>query len=121
MSHAGKRAGLRPDTRSGLWTHMAYVIGQLRPALVVIENVRGLLSARAAGDLEPCPWCVGDGEDGALGGRRSADSDAPAQRRWPAGRNDEEPGAKGQPRALGNGVEPQQAAEALRYLLEEMP
>ena len=67
LSHAGKRAGLRPDTRSGLWTHMAYAIDQLRPPLVVIENVRGLLSATAHSDMEPCPWCLGDaGDESAL-------------------------------------------------------
>ena len=60
VSTAGKRTGLRPDTRSGLWTHMAYAIGQLRPRLVVAENVRGLLSAPAHSDVEPCTWCVGD-------------------------------------------------------------
>jgi site-specific DNA-cytosine methylase len=76
LSLAGLRLGLTPDTRSGLWTHMAYAIDQLRPGLVVIENVRGLLSADAhhpahdnggltddesPGDLESCGWCVGDG------------------------------------------------------------
>jgi DNA (cytosine-5)-methyltransferase 1 len=66
VSHAGKRLGLKPGTRSGLWSHMAYAIDKLRPRLVVAENVRGLLSAEAGGDLEPCPWCVGDGERGAL-------------------------------------------------------
>jgi len=62
VSSAGMRLGMRPDTRSGLWSHMAYAIDLLRPRLVVIENVRGLLSADAACDLEPCPWCVGDDE-----------------------------------------------------------
>lgn len=66
VSHAGKRLGLRPGTRTGLWSHMAYAIDKLRPSLVVAENVRGLLSAPADSDLEPCPWCVGDGERGAL-------------------------------------------------------
>lgn len=66
LSHAGKRLGLKPGTRSGLWSHMAYAISQLRPALVVIENVRGILSAPAHSDLEPCPWCLGDDENGAL-------------------------------------------------------
>jgi DNA (cytosine-5)-methyltransferase 1 len=61
LSLAGLRKGLRPDTRSGLWTQFAYAIDQLRPSLVVAENVRGLLSAEAHSDLEPCPWCVGDG------------------------------------------------------------
>lgn len=66
VSHAGKRAGIRPGTRSGLWEHFAYAIDQLRPGLVVIENVRGLLSASAHSDLEPCPWCLGDGPGGHL-------------------------------------------------------
>jgi DNA (cytosine-5)-methyltransferase 1 len=66
VSHAGKRAGLRPDTRTGLWTQMAYAIDQLRPRLVVAENVRGLLSAQAHSDVEPCPWCVGDRPGGYL-------------------------------------------------------
>lgn len=60
VSLAGKRAGLRPDTRSGLWSHMAYGASVLRPRLVVAENVRGLLNAAAHSDVEPCPWCVGD-------------------------------------------------------------
>ena len=61
VSAAGKRAGLHPGTRSGLWNHMAYAISKLRPRYVVAENVRGLLSAEAHSDVEPCPWCLGDG------------------------------------------------------------
>ena len=38
----GKRAGLAPGTRSGLWSYMAAAIDALQPQLVVIENVRGL-------------------------------------------------------------------------------
>lgn len=63
VSAAGKRAGLTPGTRSGLWSHMAYAISQLRPSLVVIENVRGLLSAEAHSDVERCTWCLGDERD----------------------------------------------------------
>lgn len=67
VSCAGKRAGLRPDTRSGLWAQMAYAISILRPRLVVAENVRGLLSGPAHSDVEPCPWCLGDdGRESAL-------------------------------------------------------
>lgn len=63
VSTAGARAGLRPGTRSGLWAYMAHAIQQLQPRLVVIENVRGLYSAPAHSDVEPCPWCVGDDPD----------------------------------------------------------
>ncbi len=84
VSTVGKRAGIAPGTRSGLWAHMATVIDALQPEWVVIENVRGLLSSpatrpRAQGDhherrnprdatpdgatlrgLEPDPWHLGD-------------------------------------------------------------
>lgn len=66
VSMAGKRAGLRPDTRSGLWAQFAHAIDQLRPSLVIIENVRGILSAEAHCDMEPCPLCVGDGRGGSV-------------------------------------------------------
>jgi DNA (cytosine-5)-methyltransferase 1 len=45
VSTVGKMAGLKPGTRSGLWAHMAAAIDALQPEWVVIENVRGLLSA----------------------------------------------------------------------------
>lgn len=65
LSHAGRRAGMKPGTRSGLWSAMARAIDVLRPRLVVWENVRGALSAEADSGLEPCPGCVGEpGEDG---------------------------------------------------------
>ncbi len=84
VSTVGKRAGLAPGTRSGLWAHMAAAIEALQPEWVVIENVRGLLSAPAIrptpegddderrnpepatpGDatlrgVEPDPWGLGD-------------------------------------------------------------
>ena len=60
VSLAGRRAGMKSGTRSGLWSEFATAIDVLRPRLVVIENVRGLLSAAAGGDVEPCAWCLGD-------------------------------------------------------------
>lgn len=63
VSLAGRRAGLAAGTRSGLWLHVARAVEELQPRLVVIENVRGLLSAPADGDVEPCTWCVGDAGD----------------------------------------------------------
>lgn len=65
VSHAGRRAGLIRDgdgrTRSGLWGEMLRAVNEQRPSLVVAENVRGLLSAKADSDMEPCSFCMGDG------------------------------------------------------------
>ncbi|WP_198517786.1 DNA cytosine methyltransferase [Microbacterium lacus] len=84
VSTVGKMAGLKPGTRSGLWAHMAAAIDVLQPEWVVIENVRGLLSAPAIRtnlegddneqrnpehasttdatprDMEPDPWHLGE-------------------------------------------------------------
>lgn len=60
VSCAGQRKGLRAGTRSGVWSHVARAIEELRPPLVVLENVRGLLSAYADSVMEPCPWCLGE-------------------------------------------------------------
>ena len=61
VSTAGKRAGLTTDSRSGLWAHMARAIHELRPRLVVIENVEGLLSAEADRGVECGAEAVGEG------------------------------------------------------------
>lgn len=63
VSLAGRRAGMKEGTRSGLWSEFANAIDIVRPKVVVIENVRGLLSADAGSNVEPCPWCMGDGAD----------------------------------------------------------
>jgi DNA (cytosine-5)-methyltransferase 1 len=52
LSLAGKRAGLNDETRSGLWSEFHKAITIIKPQLVVIENVRGLLSAKANSDME---------------------------------------------------------------------
>jgi len=51
LSHAGKRAGMTEGTRSNLWVAMREAIAQLRPGLVIWENVRGAYSAEADSDL----------------------------------------------------------------------
>lgn len=51
VSTVGKQAGLAPGTRSGLWSHMAAAIDAMQPEFVVIENVRGLLSAPAVRNI----------------------------------------------------------------------
>lgn len=60
LSLAGKRAGLKEGTRSGLWSEFHRAIETIKPSLVVIENVRGLLSAAAHSDMGFCEWCMGD-------------------------------------------------------------
>jgi DNA (cytosine-5)-methyltransferase 1 len=59
LSLAGKRAGLKDGTRSGLWSEFARAIQEIKPKLVVIENVRGLLSARADNGMEYSDEVVG--------------------------------------------------------------
>lgn len=53
ISTAGKRAGIE-GARSGLWSEMARLIGELRPGNILVENVSALLSnglGRVLGDL----------------------------------------------------------------------
>jgi DNA (cytosine-5)-methyltransferase 1 len=58
LSHAGKRQGMTEGTRSNLWVAMREAIAQLRPGLVVWENVRGAYSACADSEMGRCPRCV---------------------------------------------------------------
>ncbi len=60
LSHAGKRGGMGEGTRSNLWVAMREAIAQLRPSLVVWENVRGAYSAAADSALESDPRLLAD-------------------------------------------------------------
>lgn len=62
VSLAGRRAGMTEGTRSNLWGAMRTAIETIQPRYVVAENVRGLLSAKAASDsdMEPGPGSLGD-------------------------------------------------------------
>lgn len=64
LSMAGRRAGMKPGTRSGLWESMAQAIKTMRPDLVVWENVRGALSAEAFSLMESGTRHLGGGPDG---------------------------------------------------------
>lgn len=135
VSAAGKRAGIKAGTRSGLWSVFAEAIDQLRPPLVVIENVREpLLGGQvremqsAWGKYEPAirRWEQINGpapsptEPNKNGNPRLSAAFSEWMMGWPAGwvtdpdigisRND-------QLKIVGNGVCPQQAIAALRYLL----
>lgn len=53
ISTAGKGAGIEGE-RSGLWSHYARLIGEIRPLYVIVENVAALLGRgldRVLGDL----------------------------------------------------------------------
>src|ERR1035437_9590131 len=53
ISTAGKGAGMA-GARSGLWSHYARLIGELRPRYVIVENVEALVGRgldRVLGDL----------------------------------------------------------------------
>lgn len=64
LSMAGRRAGMKPGTRSGLWESMFAAICTIRPHLVVWENVRGAFSAPAFSLMESREGRVGGGADG---------------------------------------------------------
>ena len=68
VSLAGRRAGMTEGTRSNLWGAMRSAVEIIRPAYVVAENVRGLLSAHAesASDMEPGTGLLGDRSGGHL-------------------------------------------------------
>jgi DNA (cytosine-5)-methyltransferase 1 len=100
LSLAGKRAGMVEGTRSNLWSEFYKAIDILRPNLVVIENVRGLLSAKADSGMEYGPEIMGQlgdrpalralgavlgdladiGYDAKWAGIRASDANAPHQR-----------------------------------------
>lgn len=44
ISTAGRQAGIVDGSRSGLWSEIARLIGEIRPKFVVVENVANLLS-----------------------------------------------------------------------------
>jgi DNA (cytosine-5)-methyltransferase 1 len=44
ISAAGKGAGIKEGTRSGLWIEFARIIGEIRPRIVMLENVAAITS-----------------------------------------------------------------------------
>lgn len=44
ISLAGKQAGLGTETRSGLWSEIVRLTGELQPQFVIVENVANLLA-----------------------------------------------------------------------------
>jgi DNA (cytosine-5)-methyltransferase 1 len=66
ISVAGKQAGINENTRSGLWSEIVRLIGDIRPKYVIVENVSNLLSGpsnkrggwfgRVLSDLAECGY-----------------------------------------------------------------
>jgi len=66
ISVAGKQAGISDGTRSGLWSEIVRLIGELSPRYVIVENVANLLSgpsdkrggwfSRILADLAECGY-----------------------------------------------------------------
>src|SRR5690606_35815386 len=51
LSYAGRGAGIKEGTRSGLWYSVADAIRALRPGLVFLENVRAIVARRPGLDV----------------------------------------------------------------------
>ena len=66
ISTAGKQAGIGEGTRSGLWSEIVRLAGELRPSYIIVENVANLLAGpserrggwfgRILGDLAECGY-----------------------------------------------------------------
>lgn len=66
ISTAGKQAGMGAGTRSGLWSEIVRLVGELQPSFVIVENVAALLAGpseqrggwfgRVLGDLAECGY-----------------------------------------------------------------
>lgn len=48
---AGRRAGMSPETRSGLWSHMYRAAEELNPNVVIWENVAGARTSPRSGGM----------------------------------------------------------------------
>lgn len=109
VSHAGKRAGLRPGTRTGIWSNVAEAIAPYEPAILRWQRVLGRPAPRPT---EP--------------GRNGNPRLSPRFVEWMQGLDDGHvtavPGLSrnAQLAALGNGVVVQQAVAAYRLLLSAL-
>ncbi len=101
ISYAGRGAGIKEGTRSGLWHTIADAVRVLRPRLLVLENVRAIVSRRPGLDV-----VLGDlarlGFDAVWTCVRASDVGAPHQRwRWFLVAHPADLGRQGQRRHAG--------------------
>lgn len=82
ISDAGKRAGIREGTRSGLWYDFKRIIGDVRPRIVFLENVAAI-TRKDRGGTTVIAQLAQMGYVGFTGTLFAADAGAPHQReRW---------------------------------------
>lgn len=60
VSLAGLRRGISEGTRSGLYAQMLRIVSEVRPRVVLMENVAGLLSPTASGEPALISRVLGD-------------------------------------------------------------
>lgn len=53
ISTQGRQAGITDETRSGLWSEICRLAGELRPGIIIVENVAALLSGPSE---QPGAW-----------------------------------------------------------------
>jgi len=91
ISIAGKRAGITTDTRSGLWFELLRLISDIRPRVVLLENVAAIHvpTVDEHGNQQPAPGLVVTASLSEIGydaiwlSLRASDIGAPHQReRW---------------------------------------
>lgn len=122
LSYAGRGAGIKKGTRSGLWYSVADAIRALRPGLVFLENVRAIVARRPGLDVVLASLAE-LGFDAEWTCVRASDVGAPHKRErwfllaWPAGDShglagapgsalDRRPATVDEPRSLQRTVRP---------------
>lgn len=123
LSYAGRGAGIREGTRSGLWHIIADAVGVLRPRYLILENVAAIIARRPGldvvlGDLADlgfaAEWtCLRASDVGAPHPRNrwflvaeDADSAACGERRQPAPRQAQGGWARPDPGRRGGALAP---------------
>lgn len=82
ISDAGKRAGIREGTRSGLWYEFKRIIGETRPRVVFLENVAAI-TRNGRGGVDVIAQLAEMGYVGFAGTLFASDAGAPHKReRW---------------------------------------
>ena len=58
ISTAGKQEGINEDTRSGLWSECARLLGEVRPKYAIFENVTNLLNGQRGAWFKRVLWDI---------------------------------------------------------------